>query len=224
MGFVQGITRGRSSVLTRSIPLHHVSPTNFAVSTSILRNHFYHHYLSHLPRSTSSDPYPISTRSSHLTESTLIEEISLPSLLSRTRETAVFDRFIAITVGNQLRSTESSLSEESEAIPDLFQRLQPCARMEDLLETLPKALIVTSGTPKRSIPLPHSHLSIQITPGWVRLLLNSHPVGIPANGKIGRDTVLEVRRQDSAEQSVQRIREGLEDMQKGIVHWGERIL
>lgn len=96
--------------------------------------------------------------------------------------------------------------------------------MEDLLENLPRSLIIDSGPPKRIIPLPHSHLSIQITPGWVKLLLNSHPVNIPQNGKIGRDMVLEVRRQDKAEGSVQRIKDGLEDMQQGIIHWGERIL
>jgi len=41
---------------------------------------------------------------------------------------------------------------------------------------------------------------------------------------MGRDLVLEVRRQETAERCVSRLREGLEDMQNGLAHWGERIL
>ena len=54
--------------------------------------------------------------------------------------------------------------------------------------------------------------------------LNSHDVGVPHSGKMGRDLVLEVRRQVAAEEVVKRLREGLEDMAGGVVRWGERVL
>jgi hypothetical protein len=123
-----------------------------------------------------------------------------------------------------LRQTESSLSESSEALPDLFRRLQPCARIEDLLLDLPDFLIYPAGPPKRQLPLPHSHLSVTLSPGWISLWLNSSDVAVPIRGKMGRDLVIELRRQETAERCVARIREGLEDLQNGLAHWGERIL
>ena len=106
----------------------------------------------------------------------------------------------------------------------MFKRLQPAARIEDLLRTLPARLIIRDGPPRRQIPLPHSHLSVTLSPGWVSLWLNSHDVGVPHSGKLGRDLVLEVRRQAAAEEVVKRLREGLEDMAGGVVRWGERVL
>ena len=204
------------------------------MSTSILRTHYLPTYLTHLPRGTSTDPFPTSSQPYYSpsnarhsqNEATPSSSRSTPpsSILARSRETAVFDRFIAIHLGHLLRLTESSLSEPSEALPDLFKRLQPAARIEDLLLTLPPRLIVPHGPPRRQIPLPQSHLSVTLSPGWVSLWLNSHDVGVPFIGKMGRDLVLEVRRQDSAEGNVRRVREGLEDMLSGVVRWGERVL
>ncbi len=44
--------------------------------------------------------------------------------LHRSRETAVFDRFIALRVGEDLRSMESELCEPSEGQREIFTRLQ----------------------------------------------------------------------------------------------------
>ena len=62
-----------------------------------------------------------------------IPEVSLPledgpvttSVLEyRKRETAILDRYIAITVGEELRKVESDLSEESGGLDELFHRYQ----------------------------------------------------------------------------------------------------
>ncbi|KAK1923107.1 hypothetical protein DB88DRAFT_493812 [Papiliotrema laurentii] len=186
----------------------------YMVSTSILRSHFLPEYQSHLAPGTSSDPYPLTSHPS----------LTTSFLDHRSRETAVFDRFIAVHLGFLLRSTESSLFEPSEDIPDLFKRLQPAARIEDLLLTLPRYLVVPDGPAVRRLPLPQSHLVVYLTPGWVSLILRSHPAGRPTTSKVGRDTVIEVRRQPTAEATVERIKDGLEDMQNGLVQWGERVL
>jgi len=64
-----------------------------------------------------------------------IPEVSLPledgpvttSVLEyRKRETAILDRYIAITVGEELRKVESDLSEESGGLDELFHRYQVC--------------------------------------------------------------------------------------------------
>ena len=197
------------------------------VSTSILRSKFLDEYFRHIARGSSSDPFPHASHASlpaHFDQSGAGSPLTSPSVLVRSRETAIFDRFIAIHLGDKLRQTESSLSEASEALPDLFRRLQPCARIEDLLLDLPGFLIYPRGPPKRQLPLPHSHVSVTLSPGWISLWLHSNDVTVPTKGKMGRDLVLEVRRQETAEKSVVRLREGLEDLQNGLAHWSERIL
>ena len=93
-----------------------------SVSISILRSMFVQTYLSSLPRSTSSDPYPHdTTAASAQSDST---EINESIFANRSRETGVFDRFIANRVGEDLRRVESELYEESEAEMDIIRRLQ----------------------------------------------------------------------------------------------------
>ena len=145
--------------------------------------------------------------------------------MHRSREEAIFDRFIAVHLGTSLRQIESSLSEESESEYELFHRLQPQARAEDLmLELLPLTLLRRTGEPGRCLPLPHSHLSITFTPAKVRLLLSNVAlnVGLP-HVKRSRELVVEVRKQPTLEQSVQSLGEALEDIHRGFIEWGSEL-
>jgi hypothetical protein len=75
-------------------------------------------YTSLLIPGTSTDPFP-----GDLVES----DRELPSTsvyAGRSRETAVFDRFIALRVGEDLRRTESEFCEGGEGEKEIFTRLQ----------------------------------------------------------------------------------------------------
>ncbi|WVQ63180.1 uncharacterized protein L199_001331 [Kwoniella botswanensis] len=210
--------------------LRGVNRVFWLVSTSILRAMYLESYLSHIRPDYSSDPFPY--ESSHLDEPTSTPDqdddfVTGKSVYQgRGRETAVFDRYIAVKVGQELRLVESSLSEEGEAVEEIFKRLQPSARIEDLLLTLPSHFIVpfpssNSPIPQRGFPLPQSHLSVTLTPTWAQLYLHSNPV---ASGKRGsKELVVEVRRIGTLEGTTKRIEDGLDDIYRRLVPWGGRV-
>lgn len=103
---------------------------------------------------------------------------------------------------------------------------QPAARIEDLLPIYVSSRLITpasttTGAPSTTLPLPHPHLGVTLTPGWCQLYIWAKPYGKPGNGK---DMVLEVRRDGTLEGTVRRLGKGLEDMARGLVEWGGRIL
>ncbi|WVF73215.1 hypothetical protein IAT40_008034 [Kwoniella sp. CBS 6097] len=213
------------------------------VSTSILRAMYLESYLSYIKPGYSSDPFPFD--SSHLSDPALDLHLdsSDPSNRSpesssvyenRGRETAVFDRYIAVKVGEELREVESVLSEGSEAVGDIFQRLQPAARVEDLLVNLPPELIIRyspSAQINRILPLPQTHLSVNLTPSWASLYLHPTPVSRSSasgrgghRGGGGKELVVEVRRTNTLEGTVKMIGDGLDDINRRLVAWGDRVL
>nr|KIR47611.1 hypothetical protein I312_03379 [Cryptococcus bacillisporus CA1280] len=198
------------------------------------RAHYLPFYLALVKPLYSSDPFPFES-SSLSSPSLSIDPSDLGNIYAmRGRETAVLDKFVATRVGEELRRVESELSEGSEAERDIFGRLQPCARSEDLLSTLPQTLITpitllpSPPPPARALPLPQSLLSINLTPAWAQLYINAFPVSL-TKIKGGREMVLEVRRLDrerrmrSLEETVRLIGEALEDMRRGLVEWGGRV-
>jgi hypothetical protein len=99
---------------------------------------------------------------------------------------------------------------------------KPCARIEDLLLTLPISIITLSlGSGNKTFPLPHSHLAITLTPSWVQVVLHSKPVWEPGNRS--KELVVEVRREGTLEGCARRVGEGLDDVRRGLVAWGERV-
>ena len=142
----------------------------------------------------------------------------------KTREGAVLDRFIAVRVGAELRRMESSLTDESDAEAEIFTRLQPSARAEDLLRTLDRRLVSPSAaTRPRQLPLSWGHTFVVLTPGWAQVYVSSTPVARPTRGAKLRDLVVEVRRAKSMEETVRRISIGLIDISKGVIPWGGRL-
>jgi hypothetical protein len=53
------------------------------------------------------------------------------------------------------------------------------------------------------------------------VILHSKPVWEPGNR--AKELVLEVRREQTLEKCAERVREGLEDIMRGLVAWGERV-
>ncbi|KAK4683825.1 hypothetical protein P7C73_g6394, partial [Tremellales sp. Uapishka_1] len=189
------------------------------VATSILRATFLDAYYALVQPGFSSDPFPSSSVPSSDTT------VSEPVFAARSRETAVFDRFIALKVGEDLRSMESELCEGSEGEKDIFSRLQPAARVEDLLLDLSPDLMspaYSRSPPLQTMPLPHSHVVVGLTNIWAQVYLCNTHVGYDATGR-GKSLVIEVRREKTLEGTVVRIKEALEQLRRGLVLWGARI-
>lgn len=207
------------------------------VSTSILRSLYLPSYASYIKGGNTTAPIP--------EVSLPLEDgsVDTPVLEYRKRETAILDRYIAIKVGEELRKVESDLSEESGGLDELFHRhqvrpplsppvwladtLQPCARIEDLLLSLPSTLVSLRIPPpltalrSTSFPLPHSNIAITLTPSWVQATLHSKPIWQPGNRS--RELIVEVRRDTSLEECARRVGEGLEDVMRGYIAWGEKV-
>ncbi|WVN90674.1 uncharacterized protein L203_105916 [Cryptococcus depauperatus CBS 7841] len=204
--------------------LRGISRIFWLVATSILREIYLPHYLSQVRSGYSSDPCPF--------PSVYMGDLSLqlPNLgnvyKERRRETAVLDKFIAVHVGEELRKVESVLSEGTESERDIFNRLQPSSRIEDLLVTLPPHLIICSNSwptpiPRRSLPLSHCLLSVHLTPTWCQLYINARPILLTRDPG-GRELVIEVRRERTLESTTRNLENGLSRMAKREIEWGGR--
>lgn len=116
------------------------------VSMSTLRTKYHPIYLSLIQKGYSSDAYPhdshpsyfdipsnpsntdIKTSSGSGGSAESSSEGNGSVFSRRSRETAVFDRWIAIRVGGELRKVESELSEDSGAEREIFARFQVSPR------------------------------------------------------------------------------------------------
>lgn len=99
-----------------------------AVSVSILRDTFLPVYTQLLPPGATSDPYRSSGNDLKVSSSSIKNSV----FAHRGREMAVFDRFIAVRVGEHLRKIETELYEESDAEGDTLKRLQVSIRLLSL--------------------------------------------------------------------------------------------
>jgi len=89
----------------------------------VLRSTYLPSYTSFIRHPYTSDPFPLQTHPG---------DVATP--LSRSRETVVLDRFIALKVHDDVFADESELHlGQPEAFRDLFDLMQPRARLEDLL-------------------------------------------------------------------------------------------
>lgn len=192
------------------------------VATSILRDRLLPTYTS-LLQVPSSNPLPPPGQA---------DATSYSVFASRTREAAVLDRFVAMRLGEDLRRAESALCEDSGEEEVLFSRLQPAARVEDLLLRLPRSLITPpdpcpacdSVAPPQRLPLPHAHVAVTLSPLWAQLWLSYTPVNVVqargGRGRAGRSLVVEVRRARTPEEMVKAFGAALEGVRVGSIGWG----
>ncbi|BEI84735.1 hypothetical protein CcaverHIS002_0501360 [Cutaneotrichosporon cavernicola] len=152
-----------------------------------------------------------------------------PIFAARSREAAVLDRFVAMRLGEDLRRLESTLSEDSGEEEVLFSRLQPAARVEDLLLRLPRHLIAPPpvdgkcvGELRQALPLAHAHVAVTLSPLWAQLWLSYSPVNVPntKGGRAGRSLVVEVRKEKNPENIVRAFGQALEWLHNGQIGWG----
>lgn len=214
------------------------------VAMAILRQHYLPAYTRGLSIGCTADPMsplPLAAHSTDPGSSNGGATEKGPSLLRAEtqaqtdgdrRETRVLDRFIAIRLGLELRAAESALTEDDspDSLRDLFTRVQPAARVEDLLCALPPELVNVQRSmgpvSRHGLPLPWDHAGVVLTPGWCQLYIA--PLPLTANGgahpgeRRGREVVLEVRRGRSCEETAANVAAGLGAMCWGEVRWGDR--
>ncbi|BEI93678.1 uncharacterized protein CcaverHIS019_0601370 [Cutaneotrichosporon cavernicola] len=190
----------------------------YLIATSILRDRLLPTYTSLLQVPSSSPLPPPGTDSTNQ-----------PIFAARSREAAVLDRFVAMRLGEDLRRLESTLSEDSGEEEVLFSRLQPAARVEDLLLRLPRHLIAPPpvdgkcvGELRQALPLAHAHVAVTLSPLWAQLWLSYSPVNVPntKGGRAGRSLVVEVRKEKNPENIVRAFGQALEWLHNGQIGWG----
>lgn len=124
----------------------------------------------------------------------------------------VLDRFVALRIGQDLRRAESDLTEDTGEERDIFHRLQPAARIEDMLLDLPGTLVrpTCPDMVLLEFPLPHPLLKVKLTPGWAQVYMQ-------------KTMVVEVRRGRNVDETITNIRQGLEYVRGGVIALGSRV-
>jgi len=122
-----------------SSSLRYVCRNIWIATMHILRTSYLPLYTSHVLPPFTSDAFPIADIATHGAASgtELVARDSDPatSIISTRRETAIFDLFILIRSRQDMRSDESDLylDTEDERYRDMFNFMQPRARLEDLV-------------------------------------------------------------------------------------------
>lgn len=140
----------------------------------VLRSFYLPYYVSQIRPPYSSNPFPLASSGA----STSSAALDTPQ-----RETAVLDMFIAFKVRQDMLRDESSLHLDGgdEALKDLFELMQPRARMEDVSRKyLLRANLTTLQSPDGSSArsnysfgsdaIPFSQISCSFTPRKVGLV------------------------------------------------------
>jgi len=117
----------------------------------VLRSAYLPAYVSHIRPPYSANPYPLSSPASiYAAAYSSSSSSALPALAEDAqRETAVLDMFIAFQVRQNVLRDESELHLEAghEGVKDLFELLQPRARVEDLVRKYAlRAGVISLGT------------------------------------------------------------------------------
>ncbi|EMD35206.1 hypothetical protein CERSUDRAFT_116675 [Gelatoporia subvermispora B] len=176
--FPQGRPQGQRKMLYwMSSSLRLVNRAFFIACMHVLRSTFLPAYTGLIRPPYSSDPFPLMSPSATYVDSTLSPIQSLQ------RETGVLDLFIAVKVREDVWSDDSSLHlEREETFKDLFDLMQPRARLEDLVRVhgVREDVIVVgrppamkTKSPRAVQPLSFAVLSVSFSPRRVGLVLTT---------------------------------------------------
>ena len=203
----------------------------------ILRSTYLPAYTSLLRAPYTSDPFPLSSPPSTTTTpptSTITSTPTpdLPLLPSPHRETAILDAFIALKVREDVWADASELHlEREETFRDLFERVQPRARCEDLVRRYgERAGVVVLDVPGAADPspsgggsragrtraIPFSAVSVAFEPRRVALVLQP-----PAGTGGRRRTIAEVPRAARDERLEVAAKQLVRELQTWIAEGGE---
>ncbi|OCH87842.1 hypothetical protein OBBRIDRAFT_795823 [Obba rivulosa] len=176
--FPQGRVEGQRKMLYwLSSCLRLVNRAFFIACMHVLRSTFLPAYTALIRPPYTSDPFPLtSPRPTYI-------DSALSPIQSLQRETGVLDLFIAVKVREDVWSDDSSLHlEREETFKDLFDLMQPRARVEDLVRVygIREDVVVVGRPPamkpkSRSAvqPLPFSVLAASFSPRRVGLVLTT---------------------------------------------------
>ncbi|KAH9886986.1 hypothetical protein C8Q73DRAFT_657671 [Cubamyces lactineus] len=173
--------------LTMSLRL--VNRALYIACMHVLRSTYLPAYSALVRPPYTSDPFPLSLPDSPYvpasSSSPRSGTASLLPLQSVQRETRVLDLFIALKVREDVWADESELHlEREESFKDLFDLMQPRARLEDLVRTYGarEGVVSTSSSPTAwangssraaSSRIPFSALSVSFSPRVVGLVLTT---------------------------------------------------
>ncbi|CCM05943.1 uncharacterized protein FIBRA_08182 [Fibroporia radiculosa] len=152
-----------------------------------------------------SDPFPMTSADS-----------ALSSLNSLQRETRVLDLFIALKIREDVWTDDSELHlEREESFKDLFDLMQPRARLEDLVRVYGvRDGLVSPSAPAttRAQQIPFALLSVSFSPRKIGLVLTT---------KQRKRTIVEIvrAREDSLETSARQLTRELRSWVAGHLHY-----
>ncbi|KAH9837887.1 uncharacterized protein C8Q71DRAFT_847654 [Rhodofomes roseus] len=193
--FPQGRPKGQRRILYwLTVNLRRVSRGLYVACMHVLRSTYLPVYTSLVHAPYSSDPFPMSAPDVGDSE-------PVSPVRSLQRETHILDLFIALKVREDVWADESELHlEREESFKDLFDLMQPRARLEDLVRTYgSRAGVVSVSGPPRTPSAPPSRCQ---TPTGTRTVpfnlvsvsFSPRKVGLVLATKQRRRTVAEVVR------------------------------
>ncbi|KAI0028944.1 hypothetical protein K488DRAFT_80422 [Vararia minispora EC-137] len=198
------VQRQRKTLYWLAMSLRLVSRSFYIACMHVLRSSYLPAYSSLLRHPYSSDPFPLASS----TPSDVSVERILPSLQ---RETTVLDLFIAVKVREDVWADDSELHlEREESFRDLFDLMQPRARVEDLVRV--------QGERAGVIASPGTHVQLgQLDFGALGATFSLRRVGLVLTAQGGKRTIVETdrARDEPLEQAAHRLVKRLAGWLKG---------
>ncbi|KAH7912070.1 hypothetical protein BJ138DRAFT_1149253 [Hygrophoropsis aurantiaca] len=179
------IERQRKTLYWFSVNLRLVNRAFYIACMHVLRSTYLPAYDTLIHPPYTSDPFPLSPSSPSYSFSTSPTSSAAPSPIDTIqRETQVLDMFIALKVREDVMMDDSELHlEREESFKDLFDLMQPRARMEDLVRYYglrenvvcvgPPPSVAKGKLPAGPAPVSFGLLSVSFTPRRVGLVLTS---------------------------------------------------
>ncbi|KAH8112044.1 hypothetical protein DFH11DRAFT_533127 [Phellopilus nigrolimitatus] len=216
------VERQRKVLYWMTVSLRLVCRSVYVACMHVLRSTYLPAYTSMIRAPYSSDPFPLSAPGADGAASTSAPPAYLASpVYSGQRETQVLDLFLAAKVRDDVWADDTELHlEREEAFQDVFDLLQPRARLEDLVRAYgTDAGVVSASTDAAASPsssrspakgtrrVPFGALSCSFSPRSAALVLA---------GRAGRRTIAEVprARDERLEHAARRLVRALEVWEK----------
>jgi len=169
-------SRLRRTLFWLAMNLRAVNRSFWTASMHVLRSSYLPAYNNGVRRPYSSDPFPqaLAMASAGLSTANSLDPDAL-GLAAEQRETAVLDRWMLLKVRDDVLADESELHLDLDASRDVFDMLQPRARLEDLVRQygVQHGVVTTSLSSSAPGVYPFAALSISFETRRVTLQLTT---------------------------------------------------